>query len=481
MSGLKVLIVDDQDAVRSVVELLLDIHGIATVSVDSPQAALEAIARGDIGAVIQDMNFTQSNTSGEEGVALFKELHAKAPEVGILLMTAWTSLETAVKLVKEGAADYIAKPWDDEKLVRSVKYLLAMRELQLENVRLRDQALRMRDQMATKYDLRGLIYASQGMHETVTLAVNVAPSDAAVLITGPNGSGKEKIAEIVQANSRRRDKPFVKVNAGGLPDELLDAELFGAEPGAYTGATKLRVGRFEAADGGTLFLDEIGNLSMSGQAKILRILQTGEFERLGSSVTRKVNVRMVSATNVDLQAAIAGGKFREDLYFRLNVIELKVPPLAERVDDILPLATYFLKQYAAEDTPRLGDDAERLLKRYAWPGNVRELQNRMQRATLVCRDGIIHADDLGISEEHGEAPASRVPMRPTTGPSMGVSRAAPMQAAPVGELDRSVIEEALLRHGGLVSRAASDLGLSRQALYRRMEKLGIVLERKPRM
>jgi DNA-binding NtrC family response regulator len=307
--------------------------------------------------------------------------------------------------------------------------------------------------------------------------VNVAPSDASVLITGAHGSGKEKIAEIVQANSRRRDKPFVKVNAGGLPDELLDAELFGAEPGAYTGATKLRLGRFEAADGGTLFLDEIGNLSMSGQAKILRILQTGEFERLGSSVTRKVNVRMISATNVDLQTAIADGKFREDLFFRLNVIELRVPALAERPDDILGLAQHFLVQYAETDEPaRLSDEAIRMMRRYAWPGNVRELQNRMQRAMLVCRDRVIRPEDLGIADERTDD----VRVGGLTRPSSIPPRVAPRVAIPAarGEIEASDIEEALLRSGGLVSRAAAELGLSRQALYRRMEKLGIVLERK---
>lgn len=483
MSLLKVLIVDDQEAVRSALELLFDINSIESVVVDSPEAALAALQTQPIGVVLQDMNFTQNEMSGDEGVSLFKRIHETHPDVPILLMTAWTSLETAISLVKEGAADYIAKPWDDEKLLRSVKYLISMQELKLENVRLRGEASRAREEFASKYDLRGLVYGAQMMHELVQLAVNVAPSDASVLITGPNGSGKEKIAEIVQANSRRRDKPFVKVNAGGLPDELLDAELFGAEPGAYTGATKLRLGRFEAADGGTLFLDEIGNLSMSGQAKLLRILQTGEFERLGSSVTRKVNVRMVSATNVDLQAAIADGKFREDLFFRLNVIELRVPPLADRPDDILGLARYFLELYAEAEgvePSRLSDDAIRMMRRYAWPGNVRELQNRMQRAMLVCRDHVIRPEDLGIT---ADAPLADTHPHGVSRPAALPPRVVPRIAAPApqGELGRNDIEEALLRSGGLVSRAAAELGLSRQALYRRMEKLGIVLERKPRM
>ncbi|MBC7793432.1 MAG: sigma-54-dependent Fis family transcriptional regulator, partial [Clostridia bacterium] len=477
-----------------------EINGIDSVIADSPDAALTTIATEPIGVVLQDMNFTQNEMSGDEGVSLFKRIHELHPDVPILLMTAWTSLETAVTLVKDGAADYIAKPWDDEKLLRTVKNLIAMRELKLENVRLRGEASRARDQFAAKYDLRGLVYSSQSMQELVQLAVNIAPSEASVLITGANGSGKEKIAEIVQANSRRRDKPFVKVNAGGLPDELLDAELFGAEPGAYTGATKLRLGRFEAADGGTLFLDEIGNLSMSGQAKILRILQTGEFERLGSSATRKVNVRMISATNVDLPAAIADGKFREDLFFRLNVIELPVPALAERPDDIIGLANHFLEVYAeTDDVPRLSEEAMRMMRRYGWPGNVRELQNRMQRAMLVCRGGLIRPEDLGITDQRFDlrsdlhsSPHSSPHSHPRsyeqspqtlTRPTAIPPHVVPRTAAPAatGELERTDIEEALLRSGGLVSRAAAELGLSRQALYRRMEKLGIVLERKPRM
>jgi DNA-binding NtrC family response regulator len=301
----------------------------------------------------------------------------------------------------------------------------------------------------------------------VSLATSVAPSDAAILIAGPNGSGKEKIAEIVQANSRRRDKPFVKVNAGALPDELLEAELFGAEQGAYTGATKQRIGRFEAAHGGTLFLDEIGTLSMVGQQKLLRVLQTGEFERLGSSTTRKVDVRVLSATNVDLRRAIASGTFREDLYFRLNVIELLVPALADRTDDIVPLAERFLEGFAQDGgTPcTLSAAARDALLAYEWPGNVRELQNRIQRATLVCQDRTIEPDDLGIAKLARTQQRADDADRP------------PRDHDP----ERAAIEEALVRASGVVSKAAADLGMSRQALYRRMERLDITLERRPKL
>ena len=274
---LKVLIVDDQPAVRTALQVLFDLNGLESLTAASPEEALDLVASEDIGAVVQDMNFTQHDTTGESGVALFRAVRNLDADLPIVLLTAWGSFEIAVQLVKEGANDYMAKPWDDEKLVRIVRKLLQLRGLQQENIRFRAQGLRMRRTLAARYDLCGLIYASAQMQSVVSLAVTVAASDVPVLITGANGAGKEKLAEIIQANSRRKDRAFVKVNVGALPDQLLEAELFGAEAGAFTGAAKMRIGRFEAAAGGTLFLDEIGNLSPSGQAKLLRVLQTGEF------------------------------------------------------------------------------------------------------------------------------------------------------------------------------------------------------------
>ena len=350
---LKVLIVDDQPAVCTALQVLFDLHGIASIAAYRPQDVLDLIASEDVGVVVQDMNFAEDKTSGQEGEELFHAIRRLDPDMPVLMMTAWTSLETAVKLIKEGAADYMAKPWDDDKVVVTVKNLLRLRELAQENLRLRARSDRARRHLAGKYDLRGLIYASDAMHNVVSLAVAVASSDAPVLITGPNGSGKEKLAEIIQANSRRRDKPFVKVNAGGLPDDLLEAELFGAEAGAFTGATRQRIGRFETAHCGTLFLDEIGNLTPSGQMKLLRVLQTGEFERLGSSQSRRADVRVISATNVDLPRAIAAGTFREDLYFRLAVIPIHVPPLRERPTDIPLLVRHYMESFSRENNTRL--------------------------------------------------------------------------------------------------------------------------------
>ena len=303
------------------------------------------------------------------------------------------------------------------------------------------------------------------MTRLVDLAVHVAAADVPVLITGPNGAGKEKIARIIQANSTRAGRAFVTVNVGALPDTLLEAELFGAEAGAFTGAQRRRVGRFEAAHGGTLFLDEIGTLSLHGQAKLLRVLQTGEYERLGSSTSLHSDVRLLCATNVHLPTAIAAGLFREDLYFRLNVIELAVPALRDRPDDILPIARQMLSGQGRTRT--LGAAAERALLAYGWPGNVRELENRLQRARLVASGDEIGPEDLGLAiraRRHWCSCARRAGP-PVTGASAS---------------ERDALAEVLRVHGGSVSRAAEALGLSRQALYRRMERLGVSLERRPR-
>jgi DNA-binding NtrC family response regulator len=446
---MKVLIVEDQPAVAKALRMLFDLHDIETETTSTPEAALRAMRQGGVDLVLQDMNFSPGSTSGDEGIALFRQLRAVDPELPVLLLTAWTSLETAVQLVKEGAADYLAKPWDDTKLVATVRNLLQLRTLKAENARLRSERTRSRASLAREHDLRGIVYESDSMHRLVTLALQIAPSDVPALITGANGAGKEKIAEILHANSRRRQKPFIKVNAGAIPDELIESELFGSEAGAYTGSTRLRIGRFEAAHGGTLFLDEIGNLSAAGQMKLLRVLQTGEFERLGSSETRRVDVRVLCATNSDLRQAIARGTFRQDLYFRLNVIELNVPSLSERREDVFPLAEAFLKP-----PKKLGEAARNALLTHDWPGNVRELQNRILRATVISASDVITPEDLGF----------------------GASR----ETAADVPVERAQIEMALLNANGSVSRAAEALGVSRQALYRRMEKLGIVLERRPR-
>jgi DNA-binding NtrC family response regulator len=440
-----ILVIDDNPAVVTALDMLFSLRDIRTLRAASPEEGLAVLERERVDLVVQDMNFRADTTSGEEGAALFGDIRARHADLPVILLTAWTHLPTAVELVKAGAADYLSKPWDDAKLLATVENLLELGESTREVARLRGERRAHRSALEQRFDLRGMVFASGVMERLVDLACQVARADVPVLITGANGAGKERIAEIVHANSAVKAGPFVIVNCGALPSELIEAELFGAEAGAYTGANKAREGRFELADGGTLMLDEIGNLPLSGQMKLLRILETGQFERLGSSKTRKVKVRLLSATNADLAGMIQDGRFREDLYYRLNVIELALPPLAARPEDILPLAEHFLG-----DAANLSADARVALVEYPWPGNVRELKNAIQRASLLCRDGMIQVADLGLA---ARAPVPRAP--------------------PPVEPDRAAIEMALSRAHGVISQAAAELGLSRQALYRRLEKLGI--------
>jgi DNA-binding NtrC family response regulator len=448
-----VLIIDDNPAVAQALQLLFGLHDIRTLAALTPDQGLALLAREPVDLVIADMNFSADTTSGEEGVALFRALRAHQPDLPVILLTAWTHLESAVQLVKAGAADYLGKPWDNDKLLATVENLLELAEATRERRRLQDEQRRRRERLAEQYDLCGIVFASDAMERVVELACRVARADVRVLITGPNGAGKERIAQIVHANSAIRSAPFVAINCGAIPSELIEAELFGAEAGAFTGANRARTGRFEQADGGTLFLDEIGDLPLAGQVKLLRVLETGQFEMLGSSRTRSARVRVVSATNADLPALIREGRFREDLYYRLNVIEISVPRLAERPADILPLARHFLGEAL-----KLSDDAAAALLAHDWPGNVRELRNSIERARLLAREQLVKAADLNLpapSRAAAESEPDRRSDRDAEQPS------------------RELIEASLREAGGNISRAAQSLGLSRQALYRRMERFNL--------
>ena len=445
-----ILVIDDNPAVANALKLLFGLHDIRTLAAVAPAQGLAVLAKERVDLVIADMNFSADTTSGEEGTALFRALRAQQPDLPVILLTAWTHLESAVQLVKAGAADYVGKPWNNDKLLASVENLLELAEATRERQRLLAEQRRRRERLAEQYDLCGTVFASDAMERVVELACRVARGDVRVLITGPNGAGKERIAQIVHANSSIRSGPFVAVNCGAIPSELIEAELFGAEAGAYTGAARARTGRFETADGGTLFLDEIGDLPLAGQVKLLRVLETGQFEMLGSSRTRSAQVRVLSATNADLPSLIREGRFREDLFYRLNVIEINVPSLAERPADILPLARHFLGPEL-----QLSDDATAALLAHDWPGNVRELRNSIERAKLLARERIVTAGDLNLPVAHRSAADGESTRRDAEQPS------------------REAIESSLREAGGNISRAAQSLGLSRQALYRRMERFNL--------
>ena len=437
---LKILVIDDNQPICQALQTLFVLQGYQVECAGTPEQAWQILAQNNTDLILQDMNFSAGQMQGEQGKALFYQLRQQYPAIPVVLMTAWTQLEMVVELVKAGATDYIAKPWDDQRLLLTVANALKLKQLTEQQQRSEQQ----RQAAFAGKDLCNLVFASSQMQQLLQMTLQLAPSNAAVLITGPNGAGKEGIANVLHANSERKLKPFIKVNMGALPADLMEAELFGAEAGAYSGASKTRIGRFEAADGGTVFLDEIGNLSLAGQAKLLRVLQTGEYERLGSSVTRKADIRLISATNTDLTNAIAQGQFRQDLYYRINVVQLALPALSERPDDILPLAQFFLSGRKS-----LSSEASQLLQQYSWPGNVRELQNVCQRALLLSTGAEIQSADLGLPDNSSSTKRS------------------------LDDIDRTQLEQALLQAGGVVSRAAKQLGISRQALYRRMEHYGI--------
>lgn len=410
----RILLVDDSPDILDALDLLLSLHGYDTVCAHSISEALRIATHQTIDLVIQDMNFTGDMTSGDEGKSLFYQLREQHRDLPVILITAWTQLETAVELVKAGAADYLPKPWDDAKLLELV-----------------DQY------RPTAPATSELIYQSTVMAALVAQAEQAAQAEVSLMITGANGVGKENLADYMHSHSRRASGPFIKVNMGALPEELMEAELFGAEKGAFTGANQQRIGRFEAANGGTLFLDEIGNLPLAGQMKLLRVLQSGEFERVGSSQTLTSDVRVICATNADLPAMVARGEFREDLWFRLNVIELKIPPLSARSDDIVLLATHFL-----EPGFSLSDTAGDFLKQQNWPGNVRELQNAIARACVFAAGKQLQVADFSTS---------------------GVVLS-----------EREQVLQALQEHSWVIKKAADALNITRQALYRRIEKYELV-------
>ncbi len=440
-----VLVIDDNPDVGAALQLLFSLSGIETLLALTPEQGLAQLAEADL--VIQDMNFSADTTSGDEGAALFQQIRAQRPDLPVILLTAWTRLERAVQLVKQGAADYLAKPWDDAKLLATVHNLLELSDTQQQLQRQRLHTRTRWNQLRQRLMLGDLIAESSAMLALLELAAPVARSQLPVLVTGPAGSGKERIARLLHDNSARAGEPFVALNCGALPSELIEAELFGAEAGAYTGAQRARVGHVEAARGGTLFLDEIGNLPPAGQAKLLRVLESGRYQRLGSPKEIEADVRIVSATNADLPALMKRGEFREDLYYRLNGVELRLPSLKERPEDLLPLAESFLAGRA-----RLSDAALARLQAYPWPGEVRELRHCIERAVVLAQGAeLIEVAHLGL-------------------PANGH---AAIEARNLDEPTREQLAAAMSQHHGNVSRVASAFGLSRQAVYRRLQHHGL--------
>ncbi|MCL6464481.1 sigma-54-dependent transcriptional regulator [Pseudacidobacterium ailaaui] len=447
----RVLIADDQPSILDALELLLGPEGYHIEKARSPRSVLAALQTGSFDALLIDLNYTRDTTSGQEGLDLLTQIKTLDSHAPVIVMTAWANVEVAVEAMRRGARDFIQKPWDNARLLTILKT-----QIELHRAVRRAQHLEAENQILRGQGYPELIATAPAMQPVLHTIHRIGPSDANVLITGEHGTGKEVVAQMLHALSPRASRSLVAVNTGALPEGTFESELFGHVKGAFTDARTERIGRFELADGGTLFLDEIANVPLRQQAKLLRVLETGEMERVGSSKTRRVDVRLLSATNADLRSEVEKGRFREDLFFRLNTVEIHLPPLRERREDIPLLAAHFLNRYAAryrKSIAGLDPGALQVMLHYSWPGNVRELDHTMERAVLMARGSRIEASDLGLDQPRTTAQA--------------------LEDMSLEAVESILIRKALARCNGNVSQAAEALGLSRGALYRRMEKYGI--------
>jgi DNA-binding NtrC family response regulator len=447
----RILAADDQQHILEALELLLKPHGYKVDSARSPALVREALAGGSYDAVLIDLNYTRDTTSGQEGLDLLSEIVAIDGTLPVIVMTAWGNVELAVEAMRRGARDFIQKPWENERLVSILRTQVELHRVLQEAERLAAENRLLHAQGRPEF-----IATAPSMAPLLETITRISPSDANVLITGEHGTGKEVVARTVHALSLRSSRPFIAVNTGGLAEGVFESELFGHVKGAFTDARSDRIGRFELANGGTIFLDEIGNVPLRQQAKLLRVIESGEIERVGSSRSQQVDVRMISATNADLPSACQRGEFREDLLFRLNTVELHLPALRERREDIPVLAMHFLAQYASRyrrPVHSMDSSALQTLLQYAWPGNVRELEHTIERAVLMCRGEQIQPGDLGLGIQRTSSPN--------------------LEELSLEAVETILIRKALQRFQGNVSHAAEALGLSRGALYRRMEKYGL--------
>ena len=453
-----ILVVDDDQSVTASVSLLLKQAGYPSRTAAAPDEALQILRDEPCRLVIQDMNFSR-RTSGEEGLSLLRNIKSSHPAVPVVLITAWGSIALAVEGMKAGAADFVTKPWTNQQLLQTVRTVLGVTDARPRH----DEPLPTREELDARYDFVDLLGSDPRVLRILQLIGRIAPTDASVLITGESGTGKELVADAIHRNSRRAQRPFIKVNLGGIAATLFESEMFGHVRGAFTDARADRKGRFEVAHSGTIFLDEIGDLDPGSQVKLLRVLQDRTYEVLGSSQQREVDVRVISATNRSLKDMVARGEFREDLLYRINLIPIHLPPLRERRDDIPLLAARFvhtLAQMYGRDSLSIAGEARRWLQSQPWPGNVRQLRQWIERAVLVSSHDELRIDDFKASMEMETR--DRIP-----------DVLPPVGSMTMDELERAMIQKSLDHHGRNLSKVAESLGLSRAALYRRLEKYEI--------
>jgi DNA-binding NtrC family response regulator len=448
----RVLVADDQADVCQALRLLLKSEGYLVETVESPAAALSAIQEREFDVLLIDLNYSRDTTSGQEGLDLLSRIQGIDSDIPVVIMTAWGNVDLAVEAMRRGARDFVQKPWENHRLLAILRA-----QIQIARALRSAQRLEAENRLLRARGRPVFVAESKAMKDVLEIISRVATSDANVLITGEHGTGKEVVAQTMHALSGRAAKTMITVNTGGLPEGTFESELFGHVKGAFTDARTDRIGRFELAQGSTLFLDEIANVPLRQQSKLLRVLQTGELERVGSSRTVKVDARVLSATNADLNAESANGNFRPDLLFRLNTVEIHLPPLRERREDIAPLALLFLKTYASryrKPDLKIADSALKALQEYTWPGNVRELDHAIERAVLMATGDSIQASGLALSG---------------TRPSNGAFH----EDMTLEEVECLLVKKALARHAGNISHAAETLGLTRSALYRRLQKYGL--------
>ena len=447
----RILVADDQEDILSSAKLLFKGEGLDCATASSPSEVTYLLGKKEFDLVLLDLNYKRDTTSGKEGLELIEKIRSTDQALPIVVMTAWASVDVAVEAMKLGANDFITKPWDVERLLTIVK-----NQSELRRALLREEKLQIENRILLSDQSAQITYESNAMAEVLRTLEQVASSDARILITGENGTGKSLLAHTCHQMSNRHSGPFISINMGGLPENLFESELFGHERGAFTDAKKERIGRYELADGGTLFLDEIGNLTLNHQTTLLRLLESGEFERVGSSKTRQADVRIICATNSNLTELISEGKFREDLYYRINTVPVHIPPLRERRQDIMPLANEFLETYRIKYKKNISgfsDELTKLLESYQWPGNVRELDHAIERAVLLSRDDRILPETLSIS--------------PST------ENSADFDELTLDDAEKMILERAFTKYRKNPNEAAEALGISRSAFYRKLKKYDI--------
>jgi DNA-binding NtrC family response regulator len=459
-----ILLIDDDQDILAALKMLLSGEGFVIQLAQTPQAATALVAKESIDLILTDLNFTRDTTSGDEGIQLIAAIRKLDEQIPIVVMTGWATIDVAVSTMQHGANDFIQKPWDIDRLIAIINNLLKLASIEKKSQQLSQKNNLLQQQINKEFDGE-VVAQSAAMQQTMSVIQQVAKSNANVLLTGENGTGKSMFARYIHQHSPRADNEQISVNMGSVTETLFESEMFGHIKGAFTDAKANRIGRFELADNGTLFLDEIANTPYSQQAKLLRVLEDSEFEKVGANKTQLVNVRLISATNANLTEAVENGSFRKDLFYRINTIAIEIPPLRSRIEDIIPLAESFLMNHGLNSIT-LSQDAKNALTAYSWPGNIRELSHVIERALILCQHAMIEVSDLGLPIEFRKSEQFKTEQKQND-----TASTANVPLASLEEIELDIIDKRLTHFNGNALKAAKSLGLSRSAFYRRLDKI----------